>query len=161
MNIRLVLLATIFSLYGTCPSESFANDNRVLLRPVAKYSYCTPYYGATGHSLGVVGSDWVLTFEVPEERFSGDFQTNMAYFYRGPDMYKYIGKPAGPVRPPIPKTKQYTKIELAGLMINIKRIKIYDKVMGPIEVVVSDFMVNNQQFHILGPVNIFCIGPLP
>ena len=76
-------------------------------------------------------------------------------------MYKYIGKPAGPVRPAIPETEAYTMLELAGIIVDIHRVKVYDKVMGPIEVVVNDFSSNGLKFHIPGRVNIICIGPLP
>lgn len=76
-------------------------------------------------------------------------------------MYRYIGKSAGPIRPPIPKTNEYTTVELAGITVDIKRVKVFDKVMGPIEVVVNDFSSNGQRFHIPGQVNIFCQSPLP
>ena len=161
MKFRFTFIATILPIYGFFPFVSFADDSRILLEPVEKYSFCTPYYGVIGHSLGVVGNDWALTFEIPGESFSGKFQTKKAYFYRGPNMHTFIGKPAGPRRPPIPETKIYSQIELAGVNVNIIRIKTYDKVMGPIEIVVDDFTVNSQQFHIPGKVNTVCIGPLP
>lgn len=162
MKLRFALFISILFCYGFYPSASIANDKPALLEPVDEYSFCTPYYGDTGfYSLGVVGKDWALTFEVPQESFSGNFQTKKAYFYRGPHMPLYIGRPAGPARPSVPTTKEYIKIELAGITVEIQRIKVYDKVMGPIEVVVDDFTVSNQQFHIPGKVNISCVGPLP
>ena len=161
MNLRFSLFVFMVSIYGFCPDASFADDNRVLLAPVVNYSFCTPYYGIAGHSLGIVGTDWALTFEVPEESFSGNVYIKKAYLYRGQDMHRYIRKPAGPRQPPLPKTEAYTKVVLAGINVEIQRIKIYDKTMGPIEVVVDDFTVNDQQYHIPGRVKILCMGPLP
>jgi len=159
MNLRLALFVAFLSFYVFKPAASFAEDNRVTLVPVVDYSYCTPEPG--GYELGVIGSDWALTFKVPEDSFSGKTQAKIAYFYRGPNMPRYIGKSAGPRRPPIPTTKAYSKAELAGIDVDIRRVRIYDKVMGPIEVLVNDFVVNNQLFHVPARVNIVCTGPLP
>ena len=76
-------------------------------------------------------------------------------------MHKYIGRPAGPRRPPIPKTTAYTKIELSGIEVDIHRVKVYGKIMGPIEMVVDDFKVDSKTFHIPVQQNIACFGPLP
>jgi hypothetical protein len=138
---------------------SFADENRVSLVPVVEYSYCTP--DSLGYELGVVGTDWALTFRIPEGSFSGKVQVKGANFFRGPNMRRYIGKSAGPRRPPIPTTNAYTQAELAGINVDVHRIKIYDKVNGPIEVLVNEFVVNKQQFHIPVQVNIVCTGPLP
>ena len=160
-KLRLTLFAIILSIYGYYPPSSLADDYREVLEPVDKYSSCTPFYGVAGYSLGIVGNDWALTFEVPEEYFSGAFKAKKAYFYRGPNMHYYIGHPGGPARPPIPKTKEYSQTELASINVDIHRIKVYDKVNGPIEVVIDDFTINNRQFHIPGTVNIICMGPNP
>jgi hypothetical protein len=145
---------------GFISVNSSADDKFVLLKPVDKYSYCTPG-GAAGYSLGIVGNNWALTFEIPENSFSGKIQVKKGSFHRGPDMYKYIGKSAGPVRPPIPETEAYAMVELAGIIVDIQRVKVYDKVKGPIEVVVNDFFSKGQKFHIAGRVNAVCVGPLP
>jgi len=158
MRLRLTI---ILSICGFCPIASFADDERVLLEAVDKYSYCTPYYGVAGYVLGIVGTNWALTFEVPEQSFSGPFRTKKAYFYLGPDIHRYIGKPVGPARPPVPHTKQYSKIELDAIGGDVQRIEIYDKVMGPIIVSIDDFRVNQQLFQISSQVNILCMGPLP
>jgi len=160
MNIRIALLISFFTICEFISVCSFADDKSVLLEPVHKYSYCTPR-GAAGYSLGIVGNNWALTFKIPENSFSGKVAVTKGRLYRGPDMYKYIGKPAGPVRPAIPETEAYTMLELAGIIVDIHRVKVYDKVMGPIEVVVNDFSSNGLKFHIPGRVNIICIGPLP
>lgn len=159
MNLRVVLFISFLPIYVFSPAASFADDNRVSLVPVVEYSYCTP--DDRGYELGVVGTDWALTFRVPEDSFSGKVQAKGANFFRGPNMPRYIGKSAGPRRPPIPTTKAYTKAELAGIDVDIRRVRIYDKVMGPIEVLVNDFVVNNQLFHVPARVNIVCTGPLP
>lgn len=142
---------------------SHASDNHILLVPEDKYSYCTPYTpnGKPTYLLGIVGKDWALTFEIQVDDLSGKFLAKPAQLYRGPNMHFYIGRSAGPRRPPLPKTKAYTKIELARISGDIQRIKLYDKVMGPIEIVVDDFTLINQQFHISGKVNTACLGPLP
>jgi len=161
MKLRVAVCATILPVYGFFSLACFAGDSREVLEPVDKFSTCTPFYGVAGYSLGIVGNDWALTFEVPEEYFSGAFKTEKAIFYRGPDMHYYIGHPGGPARPPIPQTNDYSQIELAGVNVDIHRIKIYDKVNGPIEVEIKDFKINNRWFHIPGRVNIYCVGPNP
>jgi len=148
------------SVYGVNPSAVFADASPVLLTPVEKYSYCT-VYGETGHTVGVVGEDWALTFDAPEEKFSGNVKTQKVHFYRGPDMYKYIARPAGPRRPPIPDTDAYLQIGLEDINVEIIRIKIYDKVNGPIAVLVDDFKANGQQFHIADRATMNCFAPLP
>jgi len=45
--------------------------------------------------------------------------------------------------------------------VDIERIKVYDKVNGPIVIGISDFAMNNQKIHILSQVNIICTGPNP
>ena len=160
MNIRTALFISFFTICGFVPAYSFADDKFVLLEPFEKYSYCTPW-GAAGYELGIVGKNWALTFEIPENSLSGKVEVKKVRFHRGPDMYKYIGKPAGPVRPSIPETEAYTMVELAGIIVDIQRVKVYDKVMGPIEVVVSDFSSDGLNFRIPGRVNILCFGPLP
>ena len=159
MNLCLAIFVAFLSFYVFNPVASFAEDNRVTLVPVVDSSYCTPEAG--GYELGVIGSDWALTFKVPEDSFPGRTQVKIAGFFRGPNMPRYIGKSAGPRRPPIPTTKAYTKAELAGIDVDIRRVRIYDKVMGPIEVLVNDFVVNNQLFNVPARVNIVCTGPLP
>jgi hypothetical protein len=160
MNIRTALFISFFTVYGFVSAYSFADDKFILLEPIDKYSYCTPM-GAAGYSLGIVGNNWALTFEIPENSFSGKVEVKKGSFHRGPDIYKYIGKPAGPVRPPIPETEAYTMVELAEIIVDIQRIKVYDKVKGPIEIVVNDFSGNGQKYHIPGRVNTLCTGPLP
>lgn len=159
MKLRIALYISFLPICIFSPTASFADDNRVSLVPVVEYSYCTP--DGLGYELGVVGTDWALTFRIPEGNLSGKVQAKGASFFRGPNIPRYIGKSAGPRRPPIPTTKVYTQAELAEINVDIHRIKIYDKVNGPIEVLVNDFGVNNQQFHIPGRVNIVCSGPLP
>ena len=153
-------LIFILSVYGVNPSVAFASTSPVLLSPVEKYSYCT-VYGGTGHTLGVVGDDWALTFDAPEEKFSGNVKTQNVHFYRGPGMSKYIGRSAGPRRPSIPDTDAYSQIKLDSINVEVIRIKIYDKVNGPIVVLVDDFEVNGQQFHIADRAAMNCFGPLP
>jgi hypothetical protein len=163
MYLQLTLYIALLVILGISPTGSYANDNRVLLAPVDKYSYCTPYtpYGNVSYSLGVIGTDWALTFELQVDSLSGEHHVKNARFYRGPNMHIYIGKSAGPRRPPIPKTKAYTVIELTGINVDIHRVKIYDKMMGPIEMTVDDFTVNRKQFHIPSKINMACFGPLP
>jgi hypothetical protein len=50
------------------------------LVPVVEYSYWTPEPG--GYELGVVGTDWALTFKVPEDSFLGKVQAKGAVFSR-------------------------------------------------------------------------------
>jgi hypothetical protein len=163
MKLKLTLYIAFLLINGISLSISYASDNRVLLAPVDKYSYCTPYnpYGKVSYSLGVVGTDWALTFELQVDSLSGRLLAKKAQFYRGPNMHIYVGRSAGPRRPPIPMTNSYRKIELTGIDIDVQRVKIYDNVMGPIEIVVDDFSVDSQQFHIPGKVNTVCFGPLP
>jgi len=148
------------SVCGVNLSAAFADASPVALTPVEKYSYCT-VYGETGHSLGLVGEDWALTFDAPEEQFSGNVKTQNVHFYRGPGISKYIGRPAGPRRPPIPDTDAYLQIALEGINVEVIRIKIYDKVNGPIAVLVDDFKVNGQQFHIADRAMTNCFAPSP
>ena len=159
MKLRIALYISFLPIGVFSPTASFADDNRVSLVPVIVYSYCTP--DSMGYEVGVVGTDWALTFRIPEGSFSGKVQALGANFFRGPNIPRYIGKSAGPRRPPIPTTKAYTQAELAGIYVDIHRIKIYNKVNGPIEVLVNDFIVNNQQFHVQGWVDMVCTGPLP
>ena len=161
MILKKSLFAGLFFICGLFVPESFAGDDQILLEAVEKYSFCTPYYGVEGYALGVVGDDWALTFEVAEKEFSGTFHAKQAYFYRGANMHHYISKPAGPARPPVPNTKQYSKTRLNGITGNVQRIKVYDKVMGPITITVKDFRTDDQLIHISGRVNILCMGPLP
>ena len=159
MKLRIALFILFLPICVFSPTASFADDNRVSLIPVVEYSYCTP--DSLGYELGVVGTDWALTFRIPEGSFSGKVQALGANFFRGPNIPRYIGKSAGPRRPPIPTTRAYTQAELAGINVDIHRIKIHNRMNGPIEVLVNDFVVNNQQFHVPGRVNIVCTGPLP
>ena len=160
MKLRLFFIIFLIPVYGIGPSATFANASPVSLTPVEKYSYCT-VYGETGHEVGVVGEDWALTFDAPEEKFSGNLKTQNVHFYRGPDMYKYIGRSAGPRRPPIPDTDSYLQKELEGINVEVIRIKIFDKVNGPIAVLVNDFKVNGQQFRVAGRATMNCFAPLP
>lgn len=160
MKFRLFFIIFLMSFYGVNPLAAFANASPVSLTPVEKYSYCT-VYGGTGHALGVVGEDWALTFDVSDEKFSGNVKTQKVHFYRGPDMYKYIGRPAGPRRPPIPDTDAYSQIVLEDINVEVIRIKIYDKVNGPIAVLIDDFKVSGQQFHVAGRATMNCFTPLP
>lgn len=138
---------------------SSAEDKQILLEPDFRYSYCD--YRESGYSLGIVGDTWALTLSFPINGFSGMVLAQKAIFYRGQNMHRYIGKSAGPRRPPIPETTDFTTVELVGITADIKRAEVFDKVNGPIEVVVSDFSSNGQSFHIPGKVNIFCRAPLP
>ena len=159
MKSRIAVYIAFLPICVFSPKVSFADDNRVSLVPVVEYSYCTP--DSLGYELGVVGTDWALTFRISEGSFSGKIQAKGANFFRGPNIPRYIGKSAGPRRPPVPTTKAYTEVELAEINVDVHRIKIYNKLYGPIEVLVNDFVVNNQQFHISNRVNIVCSGPLP
>ena len=159
MKLRITLYILFLPICALCPTASFADDNRVSLAPVVDYSYCTP--DRFGYDIGVIGTDWALTFKIPEDSLSGKVQAKGANFFRGPNIPRYIGKSAGPRRPPIPTTKAYTQTELAGINVDIHNIKIYNKMNGQIEVLVNDFIVNNQQFHVQGRVDIVCTGPLP
>jgi hypothetical protein len=160
MKSRIALYISFLAICISSPTASIADDNRVLLVPVVEYSYCTP--DSLGYELGMVGTAWAVTVRIPEGSFSGKVQAKGANFFRGPNIPRYIGKSAGPRRPPFPTTKAYTQVELAGISVDIHRIKVaYDKMMFPIEVSVNDFVVNNQQFRIPGPVNIVCTAPLP
>lgn len=161
MNLRLALFISLLPFYAFSPAASFADDNRVSLVPVVENSYCTFYEYDAKFELGVVGTDWALTFEVPEDNFSDMIQAKRAYFYRGPDIRRYIRKNGGPARPPVPTTKAYTKVELAGINVDIHRVRIYDKVMGPVEVLVNDFVADGHKFHMPSRINIVCSGPLP
>lgn len=159
MNIKIASFILFITICGCVTGESFAVDKRISLEPDFRYSYCTPWESA--YSLGIVGDSWALTLTFPKNGFSGKVQAQKAKFYRGPNMHRYIGRSAGPRRPPIPKTNEYVTVELVGITVDIKRVEVFDKVMGPIEVVVNDFSSNGQKFHIPGQVNIFCVAPLP
>lgn len=157
MNLRFALFICFLPIYGFSPSSSFADDNRFTLVPES--SYCTYSEHDPRYDLGVIGTDWALTFQVLADSFSGKAQRNKAYFYRGPDIRRYIRKSGGPARPPFPTTKAYTTVELE---INVHIQGVENRNSGfPIKLLVNDFVANNQRFHIPGPVNSACSQPLP
>lgn len=159
MKPKYLFFSFLFIIGGFVTTVTSASGKLILLEPVLQYSFCTPWM--SGYTLGIVGDNWALELSFPKNGFSGNVLAQEARLHRGPNIRWYIRKSAGPVTPPIPATDQYSMLKITGITVNINRIKIFDGVMGPIEVVVEDFSADGKIFHVSNPVTIVCIGPLP
>ena len=130
-------------------SMSFASDESqgISLLPVADYSFCTK--AQTQHSVGLVSDSWALQFHFKNsdvENSSGEIKAKYMTYYEGPEIYRYIARSAGPIRPPVPDNEKYTKKSLENVVVAYER-----KESGVI------FKVNSFEAH----GKVYEIGVLP
>lgn len=157
MKIKFLLYSFLITLGGSYVSGSSADTGRVLLEPVIKYSFCT--ISQSSGTIGIVGDKWALKQWFNVKDFKGKIVVQGSRFYQGSDMYKYIGRSAGPRRPPLPSTEEYSMVELPEEIVN--NIEIFRGGRGKIEIVVNDFSVGGKIYRVSEKINLVCRGPLP
>jgi hypothetical protein len=160
MKTKIVLFGLIISLGGYTSTEASADQERTVLKPVAKYSFCTIH--GRGYSLAFVGNNWALQLSFASRSHPENAIAEYALFRRGPGIHKYIHRPAGPRMPDPPDTGEYSKDILSEVTIDVEKIDINpEKNFGIVEAAVNNFTVSGEVFYMSDPVKLSCRVPNP
>ena len=109
-----------------------------------------------------MGEKWALELSFASKSYPENATAEHAIFHRGPDIYKYMHRPAGPRMPDPPDKGEYSKDSLTGVRININQININpEKNFGFVEASVKSFTVNGEVFYVADPVELTCQGQKP
>lgn len=160
MKTKKLLFGLIVSLSVYASTDLFADQKRTLLVPVLEYSFCTIY--GKGYSLDFVGKRWALQLLFASKSYPENTTAEHAILRRGPEIHKYIHRPAGPRMPDPPDTGEYSKDQLTGVTIDIDKIDINPDVnFGVVVAAVNNFTVGEEVFYVAEPVKLICRVPNP
>ena len=131
------------------------------LKLITENSFATPVRPLM---IGVLGTNWAMRIDAPwdpSKMPTGVLANCTVVFHRGPDLEKYIGPPAGPVRPPIPRTADYSSHTVTNATITAVGGRFAREPNGYLDITVSRFEAGGEWFRINGDVRLRFRGPYP
>lgn len=101
-------------------SNILASENQI--HPSKKYTFCQG--NENYYSVGIIGEDWALIFSFDKnetKQTAYKIKPHFAKFHRGPNIYHFVGRSAGPRRPPIPNNNLYSSATLENIEISLSQ----------------------------------------